>query len=115
MLRASTHWLRDGTSVSMLVEDMSRNKCFFQIRISHVLRFISICNPFTDSRSFTHHIPMHFHYSCLIKHMGTSCFVGLFYDTFGLTPCCNSLVLRIVTLKDLWQNIKHFIFNNLNV
>jgi hypothetical protein len=31
-----------GTGVSMLVEDMSRNKCFFQVRISHVLCFISI-------------------------------------------------------------------------
>jgi hypothetical protein len=32
----------------MLVEDMSRNKCFFQVWISHVLRFISICDLFTD-------------------------------------------------------------------
>jgi hypothetical protein len=31
---------------------MSRNKCFFQIRISHVLRFISICDLFTDSLSY---------------------------------------------------------------
>jgi hypothetical protein len=31
---------RYGTSVSMLVEDMSRNKCFSQVRTSHVLRFI---------------------------------------------------------------------------
>jgi hypothetical protein len=38
-----------GTSVSMLVEDMSRNGCFVQVRISHVLRFISICDVFTDS------------------------------------------------------------------
>jgi hypothetical protein len=29
MLRVSTHWKSDGTSVSMLGEDMSRNKCFF--------------------------------------------------------------------------------------
>jgi hypothetical protein len=29
MLRVSTHWESDGTSVSMLVEDKSRNKCFF--------------------------------------------------------------------------------------
>jgi hypothetical protein len=37
-------------SVAMLVEDMSRNKCFFfQVRISHVLRFISFCDLFTDS------------------------------------------------------------------
>jgi hypothetical protein len=33
----------------MLVEDMSRNKCLFQVRISHVLRFISTCDVFTDS------------------------------------------------------------------
>jgi hypothetical protein len=39
MLRVSTHWQSDGTSVSVLVEDMSRNKCFFQVLISHVLRF----------------------------------------------------------------------------
>jgi phenylpyruvate tautomerase PptA (4-oxalocrotonate tautomerase family) len=25
----STHWQKDGTSVSVLVEDMSRNKYFF--------------------------------------------------------------------------------------
>jgi hypothetical protein len=30
-----------GARVSMSVEDMSRNKCFLQVRISHVLRFIS--------------------------------------------------------------------------
>jgi hypothetical protein len=34
--------------VSMLVVDMSRNKCVFQIRILHVLRFIYICDVFTD-------------------------------------------------------------------
>jgi hypothetical protein len=31
---------------------MSRNKCFLQVRISHVLRFISICDLFTDSPSY---------------------------------------------------------------
>jgi hypothetical protein len=41
--------VKQWTSVSMLVEDMSRNKCFFQVRISHILRFISICDLFTDS------------------------------------------------------------------
>jgi hypothetical protein len=45
--------LKRWTSVSMLVEDMSRNKCFLQVRISHVLRFISICDLFTDSPSYT--------------------------------------------------------------
>jgi hypothetical protein len=39
----------DGTSISILVEVMSRNKCFLQVRISYVLRFISICDIFTDS------------------------------------------------------------------
>jgi hypothetical protein len=34
-----------------VVEDMSRYKCFFKIRISHVLRFISIC----DSPSYKQH------------------------------------------------------------
>jgi hypothetical protein len=29
MLQISTHWESDGTSVSMLVERMSRNECFF--------------------------------------------------------------------------------------
>jgi hypothetical protein len=28
------------------------NKCFFRVRISHVLRFISICDIFTDSPSY---------------------------------------------------------------
>jgi hypothetical protein len=40
------------TSVSMLVEDMSRNICFYQVRISHVLRFISIYDLFTDTPSY---------------------------------------------------------------
>jgi hypothetical protein len=31
---------------------MSRNKCFFQVRILHVLSFISICDLFTDSPSY---------------------------------------------------------------
>jgi hypothetical protein len=51
MLRVLIHWQSDGTSVLMLVEDLSRNKCFFQDQISHVLRFISICDLFTDSPS----------------------------------------------------------------
>jgi hypothetical protein len=38
--------------VSMLVDDMSRSKCSFQVRMSHVLRFISICDLFTDSPSY---------------------------------------------------------------
>jgi hypothetical protein len=37
--------------VSMLVEDMSRNKCFSQVIISHVLRVISICDLFSHSSS----------------------------------------------------------------
>jgi hypothetical protein len=37
------------TSVSKLVGDMFSNKCFSQVRMSHVLRFISICDLFTDS------------------------------------------------------------------
>jgi hypothetical protein len=53
MLQVSMHRKSDGTSVSMLVEDMSRNKCFFQVRISHVLRFVSICDLLTDSHSYT--------------------------------------------------------------
>jgi hypothetical protein len=40
------------TSVSMLVEDTSRNKRFSQVRISNILRFISICDLFTDSPSY---------------------------------------------------------------
>jgi hypothetical protein len=33
---------------------MSRNECFFQVQISHILRFISICDLFTDSPSYIH-------------------------------------------------------------
>jgi hypothetical protein len=33
MLRVSMHCLSDGTSLSILVEDMSRSKCFFQVRL----------------------------------------------------------------------------------
>jgi hypothetical protein len=38
-----------GQSVSVLMEDMSRNKCFSQVQISHVLRFIFICGLYADS------------------------------------------------------------------
>jgi hypothetical protein len=47
ILRVSTLWQSGGTSVPKLVEDMSRNKCFFQVRILHVLRLIPICDLFT--------------------------------------------------------------------
>jgi hypothetical protein len=57
MLRVSTQWQSDGTSVSVLVEDMSINKCFFQVGISHVLLFISICDLFTDPLSYVAHVP----------------------------------------------------------
>jgi hypothetical protein len=43
---------RDGTSASLLVEDISRNKCFSQVRISHILRFISSCDLVTKSPSY---------------------------------------------------------------
>jgi hypothetical protein len=39
-------------SVSMLVEEMSRNKYSFQVEIPHALRFISIRDLFTGSPSF---------------------------------------------------------------
>jgi hypothetical protein len=42
LLRVSTYWWSDGTRVSMLVEDMSRN----------ITRFISTCDVFTDSSSY---------------------------------------------------------------
>jgi hypothetical protein len=42
MLRVSTHWESDGASVSVLVEDMSRNKCVFQDRISHVTYLLTL-------------------------------------------------------------------------
>jgi hypothetical protein len=34
---------------------MCRENVFFQIRISHVLRFISICDLFTDSPLYNQH------------------------------------------------------------
>jgi hypothetical protein len=37
--------------ISMLAEDMSRYKYYFQVWILHVLRFISICVLFTSSYS----------------------------------------------------------------
>jgi hypothetical protein len=53
LLRVLTYRYSDGTSVSVLVEDMSRNKCFFQVGISHVFGFISLCDLFTDSPSLS--------------------------------------------------------------
>jgi hypothetical protein len=40
LLRVSTHWQSDGTSVSILAEDMSRNKCFFQVPISYAVHVL---------------------------------------------------------------------------
>jgi hypothetical protein len=40
-----------GLVLSLLVEVMSGNKCFFRVRILHALRFVSILGPFTDSPS----------------------------------------------------------------
>jgi hypothetical protein len=57
MLRVSTHWQSDGTNISMLVKDMSRHKGFSHVRVSEVLRFIPICDLFTDSPSY--HTALH--------------------------------------------------------
>jgi hypothetical protein len=46
------------TNVLILVEDMLRNKCFFKVRISHVLRFIPICDLLTDSPSCLYSTPL---------------------------------------------------------
>jgi hypothetical protein len=51
MLRDSTHWQSDGTSVSKLAEDISRNKLFPLVLITLVLCSISICDLFTNSLS----------------------------------------------------------------
>jgi hypothetical protein len=39
----------------VLVDYRYRNKCFFEVRMSHVLRFISMCDLFTDSPSYICH------------------------------------------------------------
>jgi hypothetical protein len=49
MLRVFTCWQSNGTSVSMLVKDMSRNKCSVHVWMTHVLHLISIHDLFTDS------------------------------------------------------------------
>jgi hypothetical protein len=36
--------VKRSESVSLLVEDMSRNNFFFEVRISYVLRFITVCD-----------------------------------------------------------------------
>jgi hypothetical protein len=57
-----THWWSDGTSVSVLVEDMSRNKCFFFFPGSNITFFtfyISICDLFTDSPRTFNRIRIH--------------------------------------------------------
>jgi hypothetical protein len=41
----------DGTRLEMLVEDMSRNKWYFQVRVLHVLCSISICDLLNDFSS----------------------------------------------------------------
>jgi hypothetical protein len=41
----------------MFVEDMSRNKCYFQVRISYVLRFVSMCDRPSDRRMSAKLVP----------------------------------------------------------
>jgi hypothetical protein len=41
-----------GQVILMSVENMPRNKCFVHVRISHILRFISICDIFSDPSSY---------------------------------------------------------------
>jgi hypothetical protein len=50
----------------MLMEDMSRNKCFSQVRISYVLSFISICDLFVTWLSLVLHI-LHTRKRCNLK------------------------------------------------
>jgi hypothetical protein len=57
MLRVLLHWQSDGTSVSMLVEDMSRNKCFFHVGILHVLYpFVTYLLTLTSSMNIDVHL-----------------------------------------------------------
>jgi hypothetical protein len=67
----------NGTSVPMLVEDMSRNECFFQVRMSYVLRFISICDLFTDF-SLLYHL-----FTEMLKYK-----IILFYSSHDFNPMC---------------------------
>jgi hypothetical protein len=41
VLRVSTHWYNEETSVSMLVEDMSINICFFPSRFEYHMFYVS--------------------------------------------------------------------------
>jgi hypothetical protein len=43
---------KDYDARSDPLEDMSRNKRFFQVQILHVFRSISICDIFTDLHSY---------------------------------------------------------------
>jgi hypothetical protein len=53
MLRVSTHWLRDGTSVNSDVGGYVEKyaNVFFQVRTSRILRLICICDLFTLPRA----------------------------------------------------------------
>jgi hypothetical protein len=86
MLQVSTHWQSDGTSVSMLAEDMSRNKCFFQVRKSNALCCISICDLFTESPWYTYtSVCVCVFYSCRMSDQ-----VSRPYGTTGkIRPLCN--------------------------
>jgi hypothetical protein len=64
VLRVSTHWESDGISVSVWVEDVSRNKCFFQVRILHVLRFMSIV---TCSLVSSHYCPVYQNFGMVVS------------------------------------------------
>jgi hypothetical protein len=79
----------------MLVEDMSRNKCIFQVRISHVLRFISICGLFTDSPS---HIPFHLYYTYSFSVPNA---LGYHCPTFLLSLATQNTIRKLYTYLEI--------------
>jgi hypothetical protein len=75
MLRIPTHWLSDGTSVSMLVEDMSRNKCFSQVRISRYMFHIHL---WPNYWLFLVHINTNAQTALFMMHQATSFLASFF-------------------------------------
>jgi hypothetical protein len=76
----------------MLVEDISRNKYFFQVQISHVLWFTSICDLFTDS-------PLYMGSSYMVHSDGRGDFLGApFLSKFDVTSLFGATVSSLMPI-----------------
>jgi hypothetical protein len=103
--------VQQWTSVSMLVEDMSRNKRLFQVRISRVLCFTSIYDVFTDScfvESNWASIFIFMVFKCLSNKLTFSAKTRHWYVPFSCSHSWFSFVFLMTCLKTVVINHGHY-------